>query len=87
MMKVAELASTFETYALLNAVVGPITEDRHVWRISRLRSLLDAIENGELAVTDKCDDPDAMRDCIAECRDMERAVNAALHEVHPWSND
>ena len=86
-MQFAELASSYEADKLLNAVVGPISEDRHLWRINWLKRVLDAVENGELAITDKCDDPEAMYDALHECHDMVRAVNKALENVHPWSKD
>lgn len=67
---------------LTSAVIGPITEDRHLWRINWLKSLLEAIDEGQLAVTDKCEDRSAMGDAIDECRAMVREVNVALAD-HP----
>lgn len=68
-----------ERYSQLReAVVGGIPEQPPLWRINWLKSLIDAIDQGELAITDKCDDHDAMWDCINECRQMVRDVNEAL---------
>lgn len=63
---------------LREAVMGDIPEQPQLWRINWLKSLIDAIDQGDLAITDKCDDPDAMWDCINECRKMVRDVNEAL---------
>ena len=60
------------------AVIGTLPMDRNMWRINWLRGLIDAIDKGDLRVTGQCDDPDAIEDCIQECRDMVRDVNAAL---------
>lgn len=63
---------------LERAVIGPIPADRNLWRINWLRSLIQAIDDGELAVTTKSEDPSSINDCIAECREMVRDVNAAI---------
>ena len=83
-MQVAELASSFDGDKLLRAVVGHITEDRHLWRINWLKSVLDDLEHN---VTVTCDDPASFWEAIGECRAMVKAVNEAIANVHPWSAD
>ena len=67
-------------------MIGEIPEDRHLWRINWLKSLLDGISNGEIITSPKCDDPDAVYEAISECRDMVRDVNKALANWPQISN-
>ena len=83
----AELCSSVDTDKLLRAIVGPISEDRHLWRMNWLRSLIDAYDKGEIAPTDKCDDAQAMRECVDECREMWIDLSRATASVAPWSSD
>jgi hypothetical protein len=76
---IADMMMRIETLeAIVEAVIGAIPEDRNLWRINWLKSLLDGFETGELMIGPKCDDPSAVHDCITECRLMVRDVNNAL---------
>lgn len=63
---------------LQRAVIGSIPEDRNLWRINWLKSLLDAIDGEQIVISKDCEDPSAILDCIQECQAMVRDVNAAL---------
>ena len=69
--------------ALRNAVIGSIPEDRHLWRINWLKSLLDDMESN---ITVTCDDPAAFWEAVGECREMVRDVNKALANWPQISN-
>lgn len=68
----------YDARNVVDAVIGPIPEDRNMWRINWLKSLLDGFDSGELVISQKCDDHAAAWDAIGECREMVREVNAAL---------